>query len=99
MLDNILDTLRKDLASFLSTKSDLTTAAEKPVVLTRLVNNDGSVDIPDGTLGLTLVNIKEETAAKHFITGGRVSSAAISVSGAGQTLRRSFLILRIPVDK
>ena len=67
MLDNIFDILRKDLTAFLKTKPDLTTSATDPVVLTRIMNNDGSIDIPEGTIGLTLVNIEEETTTKSQI--------------------------------
>jgi hypothetical protein len=61
------------------------------VVLTRLINNDGTVDIPDGTLGLTLVNIQEETDLKVQVP--TIKNAAGKILRVNPEIRLNLFIL------
>ncbi len=77
MIDIALDVLKNSIKDYLIRQPDLNISQDH-IVLSNLVAPDGSITIPDNTLGLALVNIEEERVIKSqkaFVTApnGRVS--------------------------
>lgn len=64
MIDKALDLLKTELQGYLSALPELNVTSESVVWLTGVVKGDGSMAIPENTLGLTLVNIEEERITK-----------------------------------
>jgi len=77
MLDKTLDVLKNSIREYLIRLPDLNISQDY-IVLSNLVEPDGSITIPVNTLGLSLVNIEEERVIKSqkaFVkaSNGRVS--------------------------
>jgi hypothetical protein len=78
MIHKALETLTNNIRDYLVRLPDLNITSEETIRLTNIVKDDGSTDIPDNSLSLSLVNIEEERVTKSqeaFTSGpnGRVS--------------------------
>ena len=64
MIDKALEALANGIETYLVRLPDLNISSQDTVHLTNIVKDDGNIEIPADSLGLTLVNIEEERIAK-----------------------------------
>ncbi len=64
MIDKALEVLAGGIRDYLVRLPGLNITSEEPVHLSNVANPDGSLAMPDDTLGLSLVNIEEERTVK-----------------------------------
>jgi len=64
MINKALEILRDEIHDFLKLKPDLNIGNQQTISLSNIVDSDGKIEIPDNSLGLTLVNIEEERVMK-----------------------------------
>lgn len=76
MIDKSLEALKRAVQNYLVSLPELNLTSEDAIVLSPIVKADGSLAIPDNSLGLTLVNIEEERVVK--------SQNAVSIAGDGR---------------
>lgn len=81
MIDKALDLLAGCIHEFLKSLPELNIGSEKAVQLTHIVKDDGSLAIPNNTLGLTLINIEEERTVK--------AQQGVAVDGSGRVAYRN----------
>lgn len=68
MLDKVFDILKTELLAYLTLLPELNISGGDKVKVSRFVKDDGTIAIPNDTLGLTLVNVEEERIMKSQIT-------------------------------
>lgn len=76
MIDKSLEALKRAVRNYLVSLPELNLTSEDAIVLSPVVKADGTLSIPDNSLGLTLVNIEEERVVK--------SQNAVSIAGDGR---------------
>ncbi|MBI1938370.1 MAG: DUF4255 domain-containing protein [Ignavibacteriales bacterium] len=76
MIDKSLEALKRAVQNYLVSLPELNLTSEDAIVLSPIVKADGSLAIPDNSLGLTLVNIEEERVVK--------SQNAVSIASDGR---------------
>lgn len=76
MIDKSLEALKRAVQNYLVSLPELNLTSGDAIVLSPIVKADGSLAIPDNSLGLTLVNIEEERVVK--------SQNAVSIAGDGR---------------
>ncbi|MCF7829386.1 MAG: DUF4255 domain-containing protein [Candidatus Marinimicrobia bacterium] len=78
MLDKALEILRDELTAYLKRLPDLNITSETVVFLSNIVDDAGTVVIPDNALALTLVNIEEERILKSQESTSQGASGRVS---------------------
>lgn len=63
MIDKVMDTIRKEVNSYIIRKLNDTTITNR-VILTSFVDESGRITIPADSVGLSLLNIEEERTLK-----------------------------------
>ena len=76
MIDKSLEVLKKIIRNYLSRLPELNLTSTDFVELSSIVNQDGSVALPENSIGLTLINVEEERVVK--------SQKSVSIASDGQ---------------
>ena len=79
MIEKSLETLKKVIQNYLVLLPELNITSEEVVVLSSVTKADGSVAIPDSSLGITLVRVEEERVVK--------SQNSVSINSNGQVAK------------
>jgi len=64
MIDKVFEVLKKEVYNYLLRLPELNVTSETIVHTTPIIKFDGSIAVPDNSLGLTLVNVEEERVVK-----------------------------------
>ena len=67
MINKAIEVLRDEIHDYLKLKPDLNVGNQQTITLSNVVDADGKIEIPVGSLGLTLVNIEEERIMKSQV--------------------------------
>ncbi|HKJ68170.1 MAG TPA: DUF4255 domain-containing protein [bacterium] len=84
MIDSVLQLLKDEMSDFLIRLPELDIRTEDVVHLSGIVEEDGTLLIPDNSLGLSVVNIEEERVMK--------SPEAVNQSAEGRVSRINPMI-------
>lgn len=76
MIDKSLEILKKIIQNYLSSLPELNLTSTDFIELSSVVNQNGSIAIPENKLGLTLVNVEEERVVK--------SQKSVSIASDGK---------------
>ena len=91
MIYEALEILRSEINDFLKSLPELNVSGASVVSMSNVAKDDGSIDIPNNNLGLTLVNIEEERIVRD-ITPHRVNPDN-SISHLNPEIRLNLLVL------
>lgn len=91
MIDKALDILTHSMRDYLVRLPDLNITSQETIHLEHIVEADGSLALPDDSLGLTLVNIEEERVTKA--QQGFVTTSEGRVAHANPELKLNLYIL------
>lgn len=91
MLFEALDILRSEINDYLKSLPELNISGNSVVSMSNVAKDDGTVDIPNNNLGLTLVNIEEERIVRDT-TPYRINPDN-SVSHLNPEVRLNLLVL------
>ena len=79
MIDKSLEALKKAVRDYLFLLPELNLTSEDAIVISPVVKADGSLSIPDNTLGMTLVNVEEERIVKSQNSVAVANDGKVSV--------------------
>lgn len=91
MIYDALEILRSEINDYLKALPELNVSGNSVVTLTNVAKEDGTVDIPNNNLGLSLVNIEEERIVRDVLPH-RVNPDN-SISHLNPELRLNLLVL------
>jgi len=91
MIYEALEILRSEINDYLTSLPELNVSGNSVVSMSNVARDDGSVDIPNNTLGVTLVNIEEERIVRDT-TPYRVNPDH-SISHLNPEIRLNLLVL------
>ncbi|SHJ77110.1 Protein of unknown function [Malonomonas rubra DSM 5091] len=91
MIYEALEILRSEISDYLKSLPELNVAGNTVVSMTNVAKDDGTVDIPNNNIGLTLVNIEEERLVRD-VTPHRINPDN-SVSHLNPEIRLNLLVL------
>jgi len=91
MIYHALEVLRSELSDYLKSLPELNISEPQVVELSNVAKEDGTIQIPNNSLGLSLVNIEEERTVRD-VTPHRVNPDN-SISHLNPELRLNLFIL------
>lgn len=77
MIDKCLEVLKNQLHQYLKSIPELAVQSTDSVAISAIAKADGSVDIPENQLGLSLVNIEEDRVHKSQSTMQHTASGTV----------------------
>lgn len=78
MIDRAFEVLRSEIYNYLKRLPELNITSDQVVHVTPVIEYDGSIAVPENSLGLTLVNVEEERVVKSQTAITRSSDGRIS---------------------
>lgn len=91
MIYDALEVLRVEVGDYLKSLPELNISGSSVVTMSNVAKEDGTVEIPDNNLGLSLVNIEEERIVRDVVSH-RVNPD-LSVSHVNPEIRLNLLVL------
>lgn len=91
MIYEALEILRSEINDYLKALPELNVSGNSVVTLTNVAKEDGSIEIPNNNLGLSLVNIEEEQIVRD-LAAHRVNPDN-SISHLNPEIRLNLLVL------
>ncbi len=91
MIYNALEVLRGETSDYLKSLPELNISGTKVVEMSNVAKEDGSIEIPNNSLGLSLVNIEEERTVRD-VAPHRVNPDQ-SISHLNPEIRLNLFIL------
>lgn len=92
MIGDILECISKELSEFIEKQVNYS-SGKKNVVLLNPRDNKGEVKIPDNTIALSLLNIKEDTTMRNPVATKRVEGDKVYTQVPGISIDLSLIFI------